>query len=142
MAGPHALSGRCHCGDIAVSMQLSGAAERYSPRACDCDFCRLHGASYLSDPKGQLRFTVQSGAVLNRYRQGAEEADMLLCGRCGVLVGACYEREGERYGVVNAAVLPPLFAAPQPVSPKQLSADEKVARWQQLWFACVMIDGA
>lgn len=139
MAGPHALSGRCHCGDIAVSVQLSGAAERYSPRACDCDFCRLHGASYLSDPKGQLRFTVQPGAVLNRYRQGAEEADMLLCGRCGVLMGACYERDGSCYGTVNSAVLPPVFAAPQPVSPKQLSADEKTRRWMLLWFPDVGI---
>ena len=140
MADLQALSGRCHCGDIAVTVQLSGAAGHYSPRACDCDFCRLHGASYLSDPKGQLRFTVQPGAALNRYRQGAEEADMLLCGRCGVLMGACYERDDKCYGVVNTAILPPVFAAPQPVSPKRLSADEKTRRWMQLWFPDVVIE--
>ena len=134
------LNGRCHCGDIAVTVQLSRAAEQYAPRRCDCDFCRLHGAAYLSDPNGTLRFTLQPGASLNRYRQGAEQADMLLCGRCGVLVGGCYEYQGHRYAAVNTAVLPAVFSAPEWASPQQLSAEEKTARWMQLWFADVEID--
>lgn len=135
------LSGRCHCGAVSVRATLSRPAADYAPRACDCSFCRKHGAAYVSDPAGTLAFHATDASALVRYRQGSGTAEMLLCGRCGVLVGAVFAAGEARYGVVNVGALEgvPGFAPAQVVSPQALSAAEKAARWSRLWFADVTI---
>ncbi|HKD55322.1 MAG TPA: hypothetical protein VKB72_13985, partial [Steroidobacteraceae bacterium] len=136
------LSGGCHCGNLRLQVGLTGEPGQYSPRACDCDFCRKHGAAWLSDPKGSLRISVRNARELGKYAQGSGTAELLLCRHCGVLVGACLTGAGGRlYGAVNAQAVECAtpFAAAQSVSPQHLSADEKVQRWQQLWFSDVTI---
>jgi hypothetical protein len=131
----HRISGRCHCGNITLQVALTDSPQTYRPRACDCEFCRMHGAAYISDPDGSLVFSVTEPRLTTRYRQGSGEADMLLCGRCGVLVGALYAGAGHQYGVVNARVLEETaLGLPETVSPKALPANAKVERWQRLWF--------
>ena len=71
------LTGGCHCGNIAVSVELTRAPDAYHPRACDCDFCRKHGASWVSDPQGSLRIRIREESDVNRYTQGAGIAGML-----------------------------------------------------------------
>jgi len=134
------LSGGCHCANITVSVELPRAAGAYPPRACDCDFCRKHGAAWVSDPHGSLLIQLRAEREISRYTQGAGIAEMLLCRTCGVLVAALW-REQRLYGVVNASVLDAraAFAAAQAVAPKQLSADEKRKRWQSLWFSAVTL---
>lgn len=131
----HKISGRCHCGNITVQVTLTGNPETYRPRACDCEFCRKHGAAYLSDPNGSLLIHVVEAQLTSHYRQGSAAAEMLLCGRCGVLIGALYADAGHRLGVVNARVLEmTALGSPESVSPKSLNASEKVERWRRLWF--------
>jgi hypothetical protein len=57
------------------------------------------------------------------------------------LVAICYEDADGYYGVVNTRALDGNVALgeSQAVSPKLLTADEKVARWKQLWFSHVTI---
>lgn len=132
----HRLSGRCHCGNIRVDIDLSNAPNEYGPRACDCDFCCKHGASYISDPHGALHIAVKDVQRLGRYRQGSETAEFLFCSQCGVLVGVTYQ-DGERlYATVNSQVIESEagFGEKLSVSPKVLSADEKIRRWKALWF--------
>jgi len=137
----HAVSGGCHCGNLLVTVGLSGPPDTYQPRACDCDFCRKHAAAYLSDPHGSLLIRMGDAREVARYRQGSGLAEMLLCRNCGVLIAALYQDERLLYGVVNAKVLDgwQLFRAPQAVSPKTLSGDEKVSRWRKIWFAEVTV---
>jgi len=60
---------------------------------------------------------------------------MLLCGRCGVLIGALYADAGHCLGVVNVRVLEAIaLGSPETVSPKTLTASAKVERWHRLWF--------
>jgi hypothetical protein len=135
------LQGGCHCGNVRFEAHLTLPPESYRPRACDCDFCRKHAAAYVSDPAGSLTLLIRDTSGLTRYRQGNGLAEMLICGRCGTLLGALYQGgEGVR-GVINArAVDPPSrFGALQPVSPRTLSAAEKTHRWQQLWFPNVSV---
>jgi hypothetical protein len=135
------LTGACHCGKLSIELDLTQAPSAYRPRLCDCDFCRKHGAGYLADPDGALRIVVKDEGFLHRYRQGADIADCLVCGNCGVLVAITYEDGGELYGVVNVRVLDGevVLGEGQVVSPRKLSADEKVARWKQLWFQRVTV---
>ena len=138
------LSGGCHCGNVALKVQLSRAADSFRPRVCDCEFCRKHGAAYLSDPDGALLLQVRDAALLGSYRQGSGAAEMLVCRSCGVLIGALY-RDGEKlYGVVNSLALeaPQQLGAQQPVSPRTLTSEQKQQRWRQLWFANVTLDAA
>jgi hypothetical protein len=142
VSGAHSqASGGCHCGNLRLQLQLTGAPGEYRPRACDCQFCRKHGAAWVSDPQGSLRIGVRDQRELGRYQQGSGTAELLLCRRCGVLVGACYDDAGRLYGVANAKVIDDgtSFGAEQVVSPQQLTAADKTRRWRELWFPEVSI---
>lgn len=134
------LAGGCHCSNISVSVELTRAASSYSPRACDCELCRRHGAAWVSDPQGSLLIHVRDQRDTGRYRQGAGIAEMLLCRNCGVLVAALWQGP-HLLGVVNANALEArdTLAAAEPVSPKSLSAEAKMNRWQKIWFADVRL---
>lgn len=137
----HLLSGGCHCGNIQLELTLTAAPASYHPRVCDCDFCCKHGAAYISDARGSLRIHIQDPQRSGTYRQGNELAEMLLCVRCGVLIGALYRGEGRVYAAVNARSIQGAvsFGSDQPVSPKKLAGNDKVARWKQLWFSSVTL---
>lgn len=127
------LNGSCHCGAVHVELRTRRCADAFVPRACDCSFCRKHGAAWVSDADGEI---ILSGlAASGLYRQGAELAAFRFCMNCGVLVAVVYaDAEGER-AALNARCMADqqAFAADQPASPQQLSAAEKVARWKNLW---------
>jgi hypothetical protein len=138
------VKGGCHCGNIVMHMELPRAAGTYRPRACDCDFCRKHGAAYVSDPHGAVRILIKDEHGSGRYRQGSELADFLHCRNCGVLVAALYENAGRLYAAVNATAVAPAveFAEQIPISPKTLSGAEKTQRWQDHWFSNVSLVSA
>jgi hypothetical protein len=138
------VSGGCHCGNISLELELTRAPDSYSPRACDCDFCRKHSAQYVSDPQGSLVIRLKREADCGRYRQGSGLAECLLCRNCGVLIGAIYQNDTGLYATINVKTIDArvTFGAEQSVSPKQLSESEKVKRWQDLWFCKVQIESA
>jgi hypothetical protein len=140
----HKLNGSCHCGNILLELELARAPSAYNPRACDCDFCRKHGASYVSDPQGSLQIRIRDERDCGKYRQGSAIADCLLCRNCGVLVGISHWHDGRQYAAVNAKVVDVRvnFGPEQPVSPKKLSEGEKVGRWREIWFANVAVINA
>ena len=133
------LSGGCHCGNIFMAVVLPRPPSTYNPRTCDCDYCRKHGASYVSDAQGSLVIRCRDERDLGRYRQGGGLAEFLLCKNCGVLVGVLYRGDNRLYSAVNVnAINPPEgFGAKLTVSPKKLSGSEKTQRWQEIWFAHV-----
>ncbi len=133
--------GGCHCGNIALEMEITGKPDSYNPRACDCDFCRKHAASYVSDPHGKLVILVKNETNLSKYRQGSGIADCLVCNICGVLVGVCYEEHGRLYATVNrkTVVNSTDFGAETVVSPRTLNDQDKIQRWKNAWFSDVSI---
>lgn len=137
----HSYAGGCHCGNIALEVELTEAAGAYRPRACNCDYCVRHAAAYLSDPRGRLAIRVERESDLGRYRHGDGLADFLICRTCGVLVGATYADQSGRYGVVNRRAFADLsgFGPETPVSPKTLPAQAKTERWKKIWFADVTL---
>jgi hypothetical protein len=137
----HKANGGCHCGNIRLDLELTRAPNTYTPRACDCDFCRKHGAAYVSDAGGSVLISIKDQANSGKYRQGSGQAEFLLCRSCGVLVGVLHRAGSRLYAAinVNAADVRADFGAEQPASPKRLSATEKTQRWQELWFANVQL---
>jgi hypothetical protein len=135
------IHGGCHCGQIQLFAELAQVPGAYPPRACDCDFCRKHGAAYISDPAGKLRIQLSSQSAVSRYRQGSGTAQFLVCTNCGVLVAVLHRTGATTYGAINANAIsgPTAFAPAKSVSPKTLSPTEKVQRWQNVWFADVEV---
>ena len=87
------LHGGCHCGRITLEIALSKPASAFTPRACDCSFCRMHGAAWLSDAGGALRVRFRGEPVV--YRQGSAQAEFIACAHCAVLVMVRYEHDGQ-----------------------------------------------
>jgi hypothetical protein len=136
------VSGGCYCGNIRIQAHFSQDLATYNPRACDCDFCLKHAAAYVSDPAGSLRIEIRSDFEVNRFRQGSNTAEMLLCRICGVMVGALYRESNRLFGTLNAKALDTrlLFGSEESVSPKLLSAEQKAQRWRDIWFPEVLLE--
>lgn len=137
------LEGGCHCGNLRIEMRLSNQPESYRPRACDCDFCRMHGAAYVSDPLGALVVRIKEGSLRGSYRQGSGQAELMYCRHCGVLVGALYEEAGRVFATINSRIIdgPTPFGAEQTASPKTLTGEQKATRWRDIWFGNVSVVG-
>lgn len=129
------LRGSCHCGRLRVEFSTGQDAADIVPRACDCSFCRKHGAAYVSDPSGRMSITENEPGAMREYRQGSNAAQFLLCAHCGVLVAVVFEYEARLYGVANAGCLDGHagLANPVPASPEALGPEEKISRWLKLW---------
>ncbi|HJW47070.1 MAG TPA: hypothetical protein VJ484_11355, partial [Lysobacter sp.] len=94
-------TGGCHCGALRWTLASLHPLDKFSPRACDCDFCTRHRAAWVSDAEGSLRIKAKA-SDLQRYRQGSGQAEFLVCRNCGVLVAVIAPTtNGQLHGAVN-----------------------------------------
>jgi hypothetical protein len=128
-------TGNCRCAQVSFLLTLPNPLEHYQARACDCDFCTARRVAYLSDNKAWVSISGES--ALKSVRQGSEQAEFQLCSNCGDLVLVSYLFDTGLKGAVNAALLDSfsLMDKPVSVSPKKLSASEKLIRWEGVWLA-------
>ena len=135
-SGIQTFTGSCHCEALGFVYQTALPAEGWSVRACQCHFCREHGALSTSDPNGQLEFCARSAQPLQRYRFALRTADFLLCSQCGVYVGAQIETARGAFGIVNTRALQPPpagLAEPVPAHYDTENTEERVERREQRW---------
>jgi len=123
-------SGQCHCGAIYVAFETG---HPLAPRACQCSFCRKHNARNVTDPDGSAVLTL--GDEVIRYRFGSGSTDFLICGRCGVYVGALTEIESRLYATLNLNAFydPRLDLEAAPVSYDDEDAAAKADRRRDRW---------
>lgn len=110
--------------------------ERWTIRACDCSFCRLHAVLSTSDPAGLLEFRLARAGTLQRYRFGLRTADFLLCTQCGVYVGAQIDTASGMFGIINVRALRTVsdaMPAAGPVCYAGEDAARRLARRAQRW---------
>lgn len=136
----HTVKGSCYCENISFTMMLSRPLESYAPRACDCDFCSKHGATYVSDAQGHLDILTKEQGQVRHIRHGSQSAEFVICQTCGVLVYVYFEATGVVYGAVNSRCVldDPGFGDTMAISPKALEKEAKTARWQDIWFSHVV----
>jgi hypothetical protein len=128
--------GGCHCGALGFSFQTALRVAEWSVRACQCRFCRAHGALTTSDSSGGLIFHVNDVDLLERYRFGLKTADFLLCKRCGVYVGAQIETPHGAFGIINTLTMTPVpggLPVPAPAEYSSESSYERVERREKRW---------
>ena len=87
------IEGRCHCGNLGFELETERTWETIGPRECDCSFCRAHATRCVSDPAGRAAVFVADPGRLVRYQFGLRTAEFLVCGGCGVYIGAYAEEE-------------------------------------------------
>lgn len=97
-----ALAGHCHCGAIHVVLEPGVAPGELPLRACQCGFCRRHGAQTTSHPASRLQIEAAPGSV-NHYRFGRRAVDVLLCEECGVYVASTIQAQGRLLSTLNVA---------------------------------------
>ena len=129
-AGAH-IDGSCHCGAVRVSVRLSRTPQEIELRACQCSFCRRHGARTFADPSGHALIESASAADIRHYRFGQRTADFLLCAECGVYVAAVIETPDGLRATINAAGLAlPGFDGRQAV-PADFGAESRAERLER-----------
>jgi hypothetical protein len=132
----HQIEGGCHCGNISYVFDASARVEALGFRACQCSFCRAHGARTTSDPNGEMRISIRDKEKLQRYRFGLKSADFLICRACGVFVGALMTTHGKRFLTVNANTFKPPPAYNIIAVAKDFSAEDlggRTSRRAQMW---------
>lgn len=152
------VKGGCYCGNIKLNVGLTRDPSTYAPRLCDCTFCKKHAAGFLSDPQGTLHINVMDEAKLTRFKQEKDgNAEFLVCKDCGVLTSVVFQTlsseatttegvSGTVIGAINSRSIDDfetMFPLPPvSVSPRLLSASEKIDRWSANWFGNVTFESA
>ncbi len=117
---------RCHCGTLTARYRTALPPEDWSVRACQCSFCRGHGAITTSDPSGSLAFSCEDPTRVSPYRFGGRTADFLVCRECGMYVGV--QMTDRRFGILNVLTLRPLMTDLPPPEPMQYGVESAEAR--------------
>lgn len=136
------LAGHCHCGAIRVILEPGRPIADLPLRACQCGFCRRHGAATTSHPESRLHIEAAPGS-LNRYRFGRRVVDALLCEECGVYVASTLEADGRRLATLNVAgVALPGFAGriPEIARYDNESDEQRLARRKARWTPTVLVE--
>ena len=131
----HAFEGRCHCGAIGFTLRTSQPPARWAVRACQCSFCRGHGARTIADPEGSVTFQITEASKLRRYRFGTQSSDFLICGNCGVYVAALLTSSNGQFATLNINTIraPLEVSEAVPVSYEGESGEQRQSRREQRW---------
>src|SRR5437868_6422135 len=131
----HTFEGRCHCGAIGFSFRSEQAPEQWFVRACQCRFCRLHGARTTSDPLGSVIFHVANPEKLKRYRFESRTADFLICSECGSYIAALVTLPRGQFATLNVNAMADVMGVPEthPVSYDGESVEQRLERRGQRW---------
>lgn len=138
------LGGACHCGHIEVEFLTARVASDLPLRACDCSFCRRHGAKTTSDPDGKLTIRADSGAI-HRYRFGMNVTDFIVCRHCGSYIAAVSPEAGDEraaLNVVGTAVSEFAACEATPVNRDDETSDSRRERRRKLWTPVDILERA
>jgi len=137
------LAGHCHCGAIRVVLEPNRPLAELAYRACQCGFCRRHGAATTSDPASFLHIEAAPGSV-NHYRFGRGVVDVILCEECGTYVASTIELpEGGRLATLNVAgVQIAGFEGrePEPADYQDETDEQRLARRKARWTPTALVE--
>ena len=139
------IHGSCHCEAVKVSVALSRPPEEIELRACQCSFCRRHGAGTIADPRGRAVIEARDTDSLRTYRFGARTADFLLCAGCGVYIAALIETDEGPRATINAqglALAPFRGRDPLVADYADESREDRIRRRAAHWMPVELRPGA
>jgi hypothetical protein len=136
------ISGSCHCGNIAFSLEWPGDQPQIPARGCSCSFCVKHGGVWTSNPRAALTVNVADAVLVSKYSFGTKTATFHVCSRCGVVPLVTCELDAHLYAVVSVNA----FQGVDPSCLRRSAADfegedveSRLARRKRNWIADVRI---
>ena len=127
------IEGRCHCGNLGFEFETAGTWDSIAPRECDCSFCRAHATRCVSDPEGRAAIFVADPERLSRYRFGLRTAEFLVCGDCGVYIGAYADEAEGGFATLNLRATPHHDRPGGATSYGEETAESRRARRRDRW---------
>jgi hypothetical protein len=122
------FSAQCHCGVLTARYSTQKPPGEWPIRACQCSFCRAHGALSTSDPMGRLRFGCSRPELLQRYRFATGTAEFSAVSRVRRVPGctAVERRRKIRY-LEHSDTQPGSCRSAQPGSDELWRRDGRIA---------------
>ncbi|MBV9189696.1 MAG: hypothetical protein JO292_05340 [Betaproteobacteria bacterium] len=134
------INGKCHCGNIAFTLQWDPDPTEIPARACDCTFCQKHGGVWTSNPGGVLRVVVRDPTQRRPYQFGTRTADFHICTRCGVVPVVTSYIDGHLYAVVSVNAFDGVDPSLLRRSPMHFDGEgtgDRLARRKRNWISDV-----
>ena len=136
------IHGKCHCGNIALTLDWEGSTPEIPARACGCSFCVKHGGVWTSNPNAVLSVTVSDPALVSKYTFGTRTATFHVCSRCGSVPLVTSEIDSHLYAVVSVNVLENIdqtWLRRAATNFEGESVESRLARRQRNWIPNVSI---
>lgn len=132
----------CYCKNINIALHTNKNAQDFTPRTCQCDYCKSHGASWISDPEGTAKLTFQDRQDAVFYRFGHKTSDFVFCRKCGVLTIALCEFEGKTRAVINITAMTDHEFTEEPIKTNfdGETIESRLERRTQNWMGNVIIE--
>ncbi len=134
------IHGRCHCGNIAFTLDWKCEPAEIPARACGCSFCVKHGGVWTSNPQAALAVAVRDPALVSKYAFGTRTATFHVCARCGVVPLVTCEIAGRVHAVVNVNAFENVDASRLRRSAADFEGEDvasRLARRQRNWIGDV-----
>lgn len=125
---PTTIEGACHCGNLRFEFATLLTPSSLPVRSCQCSFCRGHGAATARDPGGSVRISAGNPDAVTLYRFGTNSTDFVLCGNCGMYLGAVISHGGKQYATLNMRLTALDISRAEPVVYDSESVEDRVAR--------------
>lgn len=136
------IQGRCHCGNIAFTLDWDDASSGIPARACTCSFCTKHGGLWTSHPGAKLNVDIGDARRVSKYVFGTRTATFHVCSECGGVPLATSEIANRLYAVVNVNAfddIDPALLRRVPATFDGETVDARLARRQRNWIGDVRI---
>lgn len=138
----HQIYGVCHCKNLSFELSTEIDPNTIQARACDCSFCRLHGAMTWSDPQGKATIRIGNEQQLQKYRFALGTADFYICRVCGTYLGAVLSDEDGAWSTVNLRLTGLPLRNEQTVNYASEDVSGRIARRKRAWTPTTLITTA
>lgn len=139
------IRGRCHCGNIAFTLDWQPEPVEIPARACSCSFCIKHGGVWTSCPTGALVVEIRDEARVSKYEFGTKTAAFHICTICGAVPVVTSEIDGRTYAVVNVNTFEGVEPALLKRGSVSFDAEDEASRLERRakgWIASVRFAGS
>ena len=136
------ITGKCHCGNIALELEWEGDPPDVPARACGCSFCIKHGGVWTSNRHSRLAVAIRDASLVSKYAFGSRTATFYVCSRCGTVPLVTSEIADRLYAVVNVNVLENLDQSRLRRAAANFEGEDveaRLARRKRNWIADVRI---
>lgn len=133
------IHGQCHCGNVSFELTTDLLESEISPRACDCSFCRMHGAGNWSDPNGHATINITDQSLLQKYLFALKTAEFYICKTCGTYIGAVLSDQDGMWSTLNLRITPLHGLPTSPASYGAEQADERILRRKNTWTPTTVV---